>query len=73
MNTFRPLLCAAGAVTGLLLSLSASAAATSIDQTQASRDFRASHPRARMASTADGVRKIVDKSIATGSTPKEAA
>ena len=73
MNTFRPLLCAVGAMSGLLLSLSASAAATSIDQTQASRDFRASHPRARMASTADGVRKIVDKSIATGSTPKEAA
>jgi hypothetical protein len=73
LNTFRPLLCAAGAMAGLLLSLSASAATISIDKNQASRDFRASHPRARMASTADGVHKIVDKSIATGSTPKEAA
>jgi hypothetical protein len=73
LKTFRPMLCAVGVLSGLLLGLSASAATATIDQSQASRDFRASHPRARMASADDGVRKIVDRSIATGSTPKAAA
>ncbi|MDP6987520.1 MAG: hypothetical protein QGG74_05695 [Phycisphaerales bacterium] len=71
MNTFRPMLCVTGI--GMLLSMSSLAASSSINQVEASRDFRADHPRARMASDGFGVKKIVDQAIATGSTAKAAA